>query len=317
MSSTPGVQNTVQIGKETTFNTPVAPTIGIIAKYGSGGVTIDKSTQYVQGMKGTAAKNKCSFNGSTKYEGSFDADFYGEFTAHILRSCLGSVATTTVEALIAFKHTFTEAIAKPSYSLQQRIGDYIKRFGGFVVKKVSFDIKPGETVNFKFEGMAASQATQSDNTPAYETRCPLNFAQVTVLTIGGTSILSYARGITIEYDNGLEPFYPLGSTDPQVFFAKQSLASGKLLLRMDTASLAMIDDYIANTKRELIMTVVGSTLGGSSFVTLKITIPQASFKTATTKLDDDINVVDMSFESIEDASNGQIVIELTNSTATL
>lgn len=316
MAATNGTQNTVQLGKETTFNTPVTPTLGIPAKFGSAGLVIDMQHKYVGAIKGTPAKNKCVFNGNAKYSGSFDSDFYTAFTSHILRSALGSNSVTTVETGV-YKHTFTENVVKPSYSVQQKYGSIIKRFSGFVVSKFGIDVKTGEAVGFKFEGMGAAQATQSDVSPTYETLCPLNFGHVTSLTIGGTDYTTYTREITVDYDNGLAPFYPVGSTDPAVFVSNNSSVTGKLLLRLDTVTADIFVQHLAATAQEVILLIEGQSIGTTSKNTLKITIPKVDFKTAVTKLDNDINLVDVSYEALDDTSYGQIKIEVTNTVATL
>lgn len=316
-----GINNTVQIGKESTFNTPVSPTIGMIPDYGSDGVVIDPDIQYIEGMKGTAAANKCSFVGNNKYAGNFSANFYSHFCSHLLLSSMGTDTPSTVEASTVYKHTFSESASKPSYSLQQKFGEIIKRFGGFTVKGWTLDVKTGAPVKFNFNGLAASQATQSDGSPAFETRCPLNFAQVTTMTIATNSsplaLAQYLRQITFDYDNAIAPFYPLGANDPVVFVAGKSKLTGKMTLRVTTETSAILADNIAGTNREIIMELTGQAIGASSYVKLKVRVYAASLKMYKTKLNDDINLVDVDFEAVEDATNGQFTVEVTNTLATI
>lgn len=307
-----GIQNQVGIGKEVSYGTPVAPTFFLPVKE-SDGIQISNDTKFVESINGTPAKNKDSFKGKVEIGGGYDAYLYPQFLGHILRSALGQVNSALASGETAiYKHTITEVVAKPSYTVEQKVGEIVKRFAGFVVRNFKLEAKVGEDIGLSFEGVGKSQATASASSPSFETTRPFNFADVINVKIGATDMVAQCEELSIEYDNGVEGFYALGDNNIKNVIAKPSTVKGKLTLYMDDTTKATLEDYIANTPRALDVVVAGDSIGVASKNTLRVLIPKAVMTSNSQKLAADYNVMEIEFEGVYDATDGLIKVELTN-----
>ncbi len=116
-----GLQNHIGIGKETAYGTAVAPTVFLPINE-SDGIQINKDIQFVESIKaGVAGKNKFAYTGKVEYSGGFESDAYPQFTGHLLRSALGQVSSALESGeTTVYKHTFTESLSKPSYTIEQK-----------------------------------------------------------------------------------------------------------------------------------------------------------------------------------------------------
>jgi hypothetical protein len=277
------------------------------------------NTQYVKSMDTLPVENKCVFVGDREHVGQFESDFYAEFTCHVLRSSLGAPVSTLVGGeTVVYKHVFNELQTKPSYTIQQVFGEQIKNYAGFIFQGWELGVKMGETVSFNFNGMAQSQVDATIVTPTFETNCPLNFAMVSLCQIAGVSILPHITNVEIKYTNGLDSFYGLGSNDPRVMYTGLSKVTGKLTLKMETATKQYIDDHISATNRSFELIVTGAALGVASNQKLRVLIPQTNFSKVGKKLDENINVFELDFEAVQDnATSSQITVEVTNLLATI
>lgn len=308
-----GLQNHIGLGKESVYGTPVAPTVFIPINE-SDGIQINKDIQFVESIKaGVAGKNKFAYTGKVEYSGGFESDAYPQFTGHLLHSALGlsSSALESGETTV-YKHTFTEALSKPSYTIEQKIGEIVKKFAGFIVKNIKFEGKAGEAVTFGIEGIAKSQSDATESTPTYETSRPFNFADVVAVKIGNTDIKANCEEFSFEYDNAIESFYSLGSNEPATYYPKPSEAKGKLTLYLDNTTKDFLSDYISKTERSIEIKVEGSSIGVASKETLRIYLPKAVMTQVATKLSTEYNAMEIEFEGIVDPTDGLLKIELIN-----
>lgn len=309
-----GVTNQVSVKLESTYGTAVVPDASIPIKE-SDGIKIEQDVIGVEGIKGTAPKNKLFAKGLANYPGSFELDAYPKSLGYFYKSAFGAIADATLEAGV-FKHTFSENTSKPGITVEQKIGTITKRFAGFVVESIKLAGKAGEIITASVSGRAKSQADATAISPAYETLRPFNFTDVSALSIGGTDIKSKVDSFEVEYMNALGIFHGMGSVDPQNRFVGQSECKGKLTLYLDNATNAYLTDLINNTEREIILTLTGDVLGSSNNYVLKYTISKCAFKKYETKLGYDYNAVTLEFDAREDSTNGLVKVELTNATTT-
>jgi hypothetical protein len=305
-----GVQNYVGIGKETTYGTEVAPTVYLPIKP-SDGIKINQDIQMNEAIKGTAPKNKAAFIGKIELSGSFDSDIYPAFMGHLLLSALGAVNSAVVSGSV-YKHTFTEALTKASYTVEQKIGEVLKRFSGFIVKNLKVETKSGEPVTVSFEGMAKAQADNAGSSPTYETSRAFNFKDVSLVQIGAVDMTAKVADLKLEYDNGLNPFYAVGDNNLKSQYPTPSECKGSFTMYLDSATLAMMTDYIAKTERALEIKIEGDIAGGAVKYTLRLIISRAIFTAVSTKLDTDYNALEVEFDALEHATDGILKVELTN-----
>jgi hypothetical protein len=200
--------------------------------------------------------------------------------------------------------------------MEQQVGTITTRYAGWIPNKLKFSGKVGQLISLNASGFAKSQASATKITKTYETGRPFTWADVSVLSIGGTDIKAKVDSVELEYDNGVEMFYGLGAITPQNCFPKQSTIKGKIECFVD----ATTDDYLATmtvgTQAELILTLTGDTIGSVSAYLLKFTASKCSWNKFETKMGFGYNALSLEFEASEDATNGLIKVELTNTTAT-
>lgn len=308
-----GLNNHIGIGKETAFGTPVAPTVFLPIKE-SDGIQINKDIQFIESIKsGVAGKNKGAFVGKVEYSGSFESDAHPQFLGHILRSVFGSVSSALESGeTTVYRHTFTETLSKPSYTVEQKIGEIVKRFAGFVVKNLKIESKAGESVAISFEGLAKSQSDATAQTPTYETSRPFNFADITSIKIGNIEVKSYCEEFSFEYDNQIEGFYSMGANELQSVYPKPSEAKGKLTLYLDDTTKAFLEDYIAKTERAIEIKIEGDSIGNASKETFYIKLPKAVMTSVGTKLSTEYNALEIEFEGVVDPTDGLITAYLIN-----
>lgn len=311
-----GIFNQISVAKEATYGTPATPILSVPVS-ASAGIQIDQAEVGIEAIKGTAPKNRAFFKGKQTLSGGYEMPVYPNSFGYFLLSLLGTDTPSTVEAGAVYKHTFTEGAARSGLTIEQKVGEIVKRFSGYVPSNLKLTAKVGELIVASITGQAKSQADATAITKSFETTNALNWADITVLSIGGTDIKAKVDSIEIEYDNGAEMFYGLGAVTPQVNYIKQSTVKGKIECYVDATTAAYLTSLIAGTESEIILTITGSqVIGSASAPTLKIQIPKTVFSKTTTKLDFGYNALSIEFEAREDATNGLIKAELTNTTAT-
>jgi hypothetical protein len=302
--------NYIGLKKETAFGTPVS-----VDKYlkinESDGIQINNDIQYVESiLAGVHAKNKEAFKGKIEISGGYELPLTPQYPVLILYSALGGLNTTTIETGV-YKHTLTEQLTKPSLSVEQKIGEIVKKFAGFRVSNFSIEGKAGEMFTLSFEGMAKNQADATETTPVYESHRVLNFADVSYVKIGGTDFKGKIEEMSIEYNNNLEPFYSLGSNTLQESYSKPSEIGGKFTMYLDSVSKQIFDDMVAGQTRDIEILINGDTLGNTNF-SIKIIIPKAIFESSESKISTDYNALDVEFQGIYDNTNGLVKIEVVN-----
>lgn len=311
-----GISNQVSIIKESSWGTAGVPDKSIPIKP-SDGIQIEQEVIGIEAIKTTAPKNKLFSKGKVGYNGTFDMDFYPSWVAWFLYSALGSDTPSTTESGV-YNHTMIEAVAKPSLTIEQVVGTVTKRFAGFIVKSFKIAGKVGETITLSVNGMAKTQTSETKISASYDTVKPFTFENVTSLTVGGTDIKAKLEEFSIEYDNGLEMFTGFGSVEPSAKYVKQSEVKGSLKLYLDATTDDYIADLLANTEREIILTITGTTLiGATQYNKLVVTLSKCVFTKTVTPLGFEYNAVEADFSAREDATNGLIKLALQNAIATL
>jgi hypothetical protein len=302
--------NYIGLGKEATFGTPVS-----VDKYlkinESDGIHINNDTQFVEAIiAGVNAKNKEAFKGKVEITGGYQLPLTPQYPILVFYSAFGGLSTANLEAGV-YKHTITEELTKPSLSVEQKIGEIVKKFAGFRTSGFSIEGKAGEMLALSFEGIAKSQSDTTETTPTYESHRVLNFADVNYVKIGGVDFKGKVEKMSIKYKNELKPLYSLGSNTLQESYSKSSEISGKLTMYLDDVSKQVYDDMVAGQTRDIEILINGDTLGSTNH-SIKIIIPKAIFESSELKISTNYNALDVDFQGIYDATNGLTKIEVVN-----
>lgn len=305
-------QNHIGIGKETVYGTPVAPTSYLPVREVKG-VSIDMDKKFVEAVKGTAPKNKSAFNGLQNISAEYEMDAYPDSIGHIILSALGAVNSELAEyETVVYRHIFTEAWVKPTYTIEEKFGEVVKRYAGAGWKGFSIEGKKGEAVSFGFNGIASTEANDAGTTAVYETHRPFNFEDLKTLQIGSLDILAHCDAVSVEYDNGLYARHAMGSVEPKALVPGKSEHKGKLTLYLNNDTLAVIEDYIANTYRSFEMVLEAESIGDQSVHTFKVEAAKVQFTSVSEEISENHNILEIEFEAVEDPTEGIIKIELIN-----
>jgi len=307
-----GIQSVISFKKEVTFGTPVVPDKSMPVR-ATGGIDAKKNVQMIPAIKGQLQKNYDAILGKSAYEGELTFDAFEDYLGHFLLSALGT-DTPAVHAgeTIVYDHVFTETSPKQSFTIEQAQSENVRRFAGSIVKELKLSGKTGEMLEVIASVIAKGQAPATAITPAFSTIPAFNFAQLQV-KIGG-SIVGEVESIDLDYKNGAEMVYALGSNDPSFAgISGGSEVSGKISMYLDATALARLTNYLAKTTEAIELIATGAAIGSAAAYVLDVVIPKAVYTTATTKITDQHNLLEIEFNGIYDTSTGKLLgVTLTN-----
>lgn len=309
-----GILSQISVGKESTVGTAVTPTVSM-AVLPSDGVVTEEEAVGVEGIDTSPALNKEFVQGVREYNGAFEMNAFPNAIGYILGSVFGSVNSAVASGeTIVYDHEFTEAVAKTSLTLEQKIGSITERFAGFIASKFGIEITVGEPIKFTFEGKALSKATATAITAAYEDNKVFDWTDIQSITLGGTDIKSALSELSLEYTNNLQNFHGLsGDSEPTNMYVEPSEVTGSLTAYLDSDIANLKAVFEAKTQQALIITIqADETIGVASKNTLVITVPKVVLNTYAYPIDTGYVEVSADFVARQDATDGLIKAELTN-----
>lgn len=309
-----GVQASVSTGLESLWGTAVVPTKSFAVQPGDG-IQTDTDVQFRSAIRNQLAKNATAFKGAQTHEGEFEMDFIPVNAGYLLKSAFGglsSVAKSAPNAAV-YDHTFTESAVKPSLTVEQAVGEVVRRFAGAIVHTLAFSCAKGEALSLTAGIRAKSNAAATAISPTYETQRPFNFADVTAFSIGGQA-LTEVQSFELTYSNNHGFTHAIGnSNDPQFNYATGSEVTGKIELYLDSTTAAEYADYLNGTEQALLITFTGDAIGSSSNYGLQISVPRVKYKAAAVPLTDDMNLLTLEVEGIYDTATSKLIsVVLTN-----
>jgi len=309
-----GILSQVSIGLETTFGTAVTPSKLIPVKAGDG-IQTDIDLQTVQQVRGVLAKDQDAHAGKTKHEGSYEMALTAGNVGYFLKSALGGCASALKSGeSVVYEHTLTEAETKPSLTIEQSVGEIVRRYAGSIATGFKLSVKEGESAAISFPVAAKSQASATAVTGVSETAKVFEFSQTPGIVIGGTTYP--VQNLEIEYKNNGEMIYGLGSHDPVAFSVKGSELTGKFELYLSSSSASEYTDYLAGTEQAMSLVFTGASIGTASNTGISLAIPRAVYKTANYPINDAYNMLSVEFTGLYDLSTSKLIsMVVTNTTA--
>ena len=307
-----GILTQISLAKETTWKTAVVPTKSMAVRP-TGGLEIKNNVGMQPAVKGQLQKYYDAIKGNVSYEGNLSFDAFADYLGYFLLSALGT-DTPAVHAgeTIVYDHVFTETSPKPSMTIEQSQGESCRRFAGAICKELKITGKTGEMLQVEAAIVAGSQATSSAITAAFSTIPAFNFAQLQV-KIGGSAI-GEVESIELNYKNGIEMVYALGSNDPAYSAIKGgSEITGKIEMYLDAATLTRLTNAIAKTNEAIELIATGGAIGSAATYVLDITIPKAVYTASNLPITDDHNKLTIEFSGLYDTSTSKLLgVTLTN-----
>ena len=260
-----------------------------------------------------------AFKGAAVHEGEYEMDFIPGNIGYLLKSAFGSVASVAKSSPNeeAIDHTFSEAEAKPSLTIEQAIGDITRRFAGCICHTLTFACAKGEVLTLTAGIRAKANASASKISPSYETVRPLNFADNTAFSIGGQA-LTQVQNFELVYTNNHAMTHAIGSSnDPAFNYAKGSQVTGSLELYLDSTTAAEYADYLSKADQALVITFAGDTITGTvNKYGLSITVPKVNYTTASFPVNDDYNLLTVEFEGVYDTTTSKLIEAILTNTIT-
>jgi Phage tail tube protein len=312
-----GVMNKVSFKRESAWGTAVVPDKSLPINF-TGGIKTSNETKFINAAKGVLAKNLGSTIGNRKHEGEYETDLFPDYPSYLFLSALGAVSSALVGGeTIVYIHTITESETKPSLTIEQALGEDVRRFAGAIATGFKLTAKTGDFVKVSFPIVAKTAAVATAITPAYLNNAAFAFHQVSV-KIGGSAIFEVAS-LELEYNNNAELKHALaGTNDPSFMAIKPSEVKGKIELYLDSTSLAQLTAYLANTEQSLQVLVTGGAIGSASNNKFDLSIPRAVITSAETKISDDYNLVTIEFNGLYDTATTKLLdLKITNLLANL
>jgi hypothetical protein len=270
----------------------------------SGGINTDNGMIFSNSARAVLAKNQQSSIGARTHEGDYEFDLFPDYTAYFMASAMGGVVSAVKETT-AYNHTLTEAETKLPMTIEQVVGENVRRFAGCIATGFKISGKTGEYLTFGTSIKGKSQATATKISPTYLTNRALTFADVAI-TVNSVAIPEITS-FEVEYKNNVEFLHAMGaSNDPAFNYAKASEIIGKFEMYLDTTSLAVMTDALAGTKRAIVITITGAAIGASSNDKILITIPTAAVIAQTTELGEDYNLLSVEFTGVYDPATSKL-----------
>lgn len=148
----------VAFGKETTFGTPVSPTIAIPVTDFSMSPTFEPI--YDEGRRGLVSMDYSYDQGAGHSEWTMEGLAYPEEIGHLIYMILGTVAVTGADPYV---HVFTVGTAPPSYTIIERVtsgANGSRQFSGARVTSLTFSWNAGEgALAYSVQGLARIPTT--------------------------------------------------------------------------------------------------------------------------------------------------------------
>lgn len=301
-----GQLSAISFKREVTWGTPVVPDKSIPVQF-DGGIQTDNDMQLLSAVQNKMAKNYEAMIGKRVHEGNYAFDLFVDYPYFFLLSAMGAVNSVLAGGeTIVYNHTFTEAETKPSLTIEQAIGENIRRYAGALATMFKFSGEPGQPSMAEVDIKAKTQALASAITPAFAAPIrPFNFVD-TVIKVGGVT-MTEIQAHEFEYNNNVEFKHTIGSNDAQYRYIKGSEIKGKFEMYLDSVTLQNMTDFLNKTEREIKIEITGGAIGVGSNYKIVLTVPRAVFTVAETKISEDYNQLAVEFEGLYDSVTSKLL----------
>lgn len=299
------ISNAISFKRESVWGTAVTPDKSMPVNF-TGGIQTSQEIQFVEGVRGIIAKNQSSFVGNRKHEGDLEFSLNPDHSGSFLLSALGDVTSALVGGeTIVYEHDFAEDVNKPSLTIEQAIGENVRRYAGSICAELKVSGKPGEIVVGTASMMSKSSASATAITPVYTDTPEYNFVNA-VIKIDGSPVQEM-QNFEIDYKNNLGLKYVLNSNDPKFPYLNGSEVTGSFEMYLNTNTLAEMTKYLSHTNIAIDLELTGDAIGVGSNYQFNLSIPKAIYTTAETPLGNDYNLLTVEFEGIYDSVTSSLI----------
>lgn len=307
------ILNHLVIGKETTFNTPVVPSIAFPIER-DGGLTTNPQRQYLELLRAQLAKFYGAVDGARTHSGNYKTQLLHDVIGHVLLSSLGGVSSAVKSGeSIVYEHEFTEGASKKSYTVEQKLGDIVRRYSGVFFPSFKIVAEPNGAINMEFAAIGAGNNSASPVTPGYTDELPFTFDEIAI-DIDTVAITSGVRKLELEYKNNAESIHSLGSKDPRNHVIGGSEIDLTMELILDATMADEYVDMLNNADKGLDLTITGAaTIGTASNNKLELSIPELKYTTGEiTFADDGVVILPIVASAISTSGSLFDLVRLTN-----
>lgn len=292
--------------KETTWGTPVAPTRYMPFNEFSAeeelGTVVDES------RRGNITKDYGVIPTTLKSNLELSMFLYPDIVGVLFKNMLPNVTTTGTGPYV---HTLKAGTTQSSLTFQHFNGADERQYAGVILDEITISGETTSPIEISVTGQGKSGQVVATTTPTIETTLmPITGAMATlkVDTVANANLASFE--ITIARENRL--IYGASATqEPTKAVQGRVEVTGSLSFEIEDAT--EYEKFKAQQYVNLELTIDG---GASNKI--KLTMPRAFIETASWDDGEESLKVDWEFRAVYEATAaGPIVVELTNSTATL
>lgn len=317
MSAPSSLLDHIVIGKESTYNTAVIPSIQLpVAR--EGGISTEVSAEEKSELRSTMAKHNAVVFGPRNHTGSYKMDLFQELSGHVFLSALGEVTSGLVGGESAvYEHDFTETITKPSYTIEQKLGALTNRFSGGIFNTFKISAEAGTpTVVLDFDALAKSVASSTPLTPSTPTTTRFKYVEATV-SIAGTAFDTTTK-IEIEHNSGVSMTPALNNTHDQYgYVVDGSEVQITLELMLDATTASKYQVMLDGTDQRIDLDLLGgATIGTASNGALNIGVPNAKITAGeTTQVGEGVALLPLTIRAYSETGSVYDTFKLINETS--
>lgn len=273
------VLNHLVIGPESTYGTPVTPSVTIPVRPG-GGIVTNPTRSKTQQMRAELQDAYQTVDGVAEHSGQFTSDFLYDVIGHIFKSALGAPSSAAKGGeSVVYEHTFTESATKIGYTAEQHIGALTRRFAGVIFPRFKIIIDPANpAITVEFDAKGKSNATASPVTPAPSNSGIFAFDHAAISI--ASSLNSNIRKVELEYNNGAQMIATLAaSKDPHGFVLNKSMLNLTMEVVLESSEVSEYTALLDGTIQRFDLDLTGASIGNSSNQALNIGVPRMQYMT--------------------------------------
>ncbi len=200
---------TIGLGKETTWGTEVARTAFLPANEPD---FQPRDLRHItdEGLRGLSSQEFDLIPGPGESTFSWDGDFFIDDTLHLIMALMGT--DTISGAGDPYTHTFTQAMATPSYTLEwaQNVQPFEFYGSRFAQVRLTFSAADG-TLRYSTSGQGKLGATTTVTSASYTTKSAIA-GWMGAITVAGSSVAAVVTDGEITLTRPLMPLHNLATT---------------------------------------------------------------------------------------------------------
>lgn len=282
MADSIGRQISVGLGKESSRGVAVAPSAWLRHLSLSFQNKVEKMVN--ESAMGVVEKNNDAVRVKEWAEGDIELKIQDLSFGHVLLMALGSVSTAanSDSSGLVYDHTFTvsQSTALQSYTLAVKETNADRRYPLAVANNLVVESESGQYAKATL-GVVSKRGISASNTTAYTDENEFSSAHATVKFASDEASLGSASAVDVkvvrlELNNNAEPYFALGSTEPNEITAGERELTGEMTLRYTDQTFENL--FTSDTKQAVQLELKNTdvTIGTSANPAVRFVMPRVT-----------------------------------------